>query len=57
MTLSATEVWSRLLDRARQELPEQTFRTWLEPTEPLQFDGATIFVGAPDQFAAEWNDS
>ena len=57
MTLSATEVWSRLLDRARQELPEQTFRTWLEPTEPLQFDGATIFVGAPDQFAADWNDS
>jgi chromosomal replication initiator protein len=57
MTLSATEVWSRLLDRARQELPEQTFRTWLEPTEPLQFDGTTIFVGAPDQFAADWNDS
>ena len=57
MTLSATEVWSRLLDRARQELPEQTFRTWLEPTEPLQYDGTTIFIGAPDQFAADWNDS
>lgn len=57
MTLSATEAWSRLLDRARQELPEQTFRTWLEPTEALGFDGATIFVGAPDQFAADWNDS
>ena len=57
MTLSATEVWSRLLDRARQELPEQTFRTWLEPTEALSLDGHTIFVGAPDQFAADWNDS
>ena len=57
MTLSATEAWSRLLDRARQELPEQTFRTWLEPTEALGFDGATIFVGAPDQFAADWNES
>jgi chromosomal replication initiator protein len=57
MTLSAPEVWSRLLDRARQEVPEQTFRTWLEPTEALEFDGKTIFVGAPDQFAADWNDS
>src|SRR5688500_5377700 len=57
MTLSAAEAWSRLLDRARQELPEQTFRTWLEPTEALGFDGATIFVGAPDQFAADWNES
>ena len=57
MTLSATDVWSRLLDRARQELPEQTFRTWLEPTEALSLDGHTIFVGAPDQFAADWNES
>src|SRR4029079_8795290 len=57
MTLSAPEVWSRILDRARQEVPEQTFRTWLEPTEALEFDGKTIYVGAPDQFAADWNDS
>jgi chromosomal replication initiator protein len=57
MTLTAHEAWSRLLDRARQELPEQTFKTWLEPTEALSLDGNTIFVGAPDQFAADWNES
>jgi len=57
MSLSAPEVWSRILDRARQEVSEQTFKTWLEPTEALEFDGKTIFVGAPDQFAADWNDS
>jgi chromosomal replication initiator protein len=57
MSLSATEVWSRLLDRARQEVSEQIFRTWLEPTEALEFDGKTIVVGAPDQFAADWNES
>jgi chromosomal replication initiator protein len=55
MTLTAHEAWSRLLDRARHELPEQTFRTWLEPTEALSFDGTTVFVGVPDQFAADWN--
>ncbi|HVE78867.1 MAG TPA: chromosomal replication initiator protein DnaA [Gemmatimonadaceae bacterium] len=57
MNLSATEVWTRLLDRARQELPEQTFRTWLEPTEALAIDGNTLVVGAPDQFAADWNET
>src|SRR5689334_7129989 len=57
MSLSAPEVWSRILDRARQEVSEQVFRTWLEPTEALEFDGKTIYVGAPDQFAADWNDS
>jgi chromosomal replication initiator protein len=57
MSLSATEVWSRILDQARREIPEQTFRTWLEPTEALEFDGKTVYVGTPDQFAADWNDS
>ena len=57
MTLSAAEIWTRLLDRARQQIPEQTFRTWLEPTEPLEVDGHTLIVGAPDRFAAEWNES
>jgi chromosomal replication initiator protein len=55
-SLSAREIWSRLLDRARLELSEQTFKTWLEPTEPLTVDGETLFIGTPDQFAAEWNE-
>jgi len=57
MSLSAAEVWERLLLRARQELPESTYRTWLEPTEALSLDGDTVVVGAPDQFAADWNES
>src|ERR1700743_3089591 len=57
MTLTAHEAGSRLLDRARLELPEQTFKTWLEPTEALSLDGTTIFVGVPDQFAADWNEN
>ncbi|MDF1505406.1 chromosomal replication initiator protein DnaA [Roseisolibacter sp. H3M3-2] len=57
MSLTATEVWDRLLARARQELPEQTFRTWLEPTAALSIDGHRIVVGTPDRFSAEWNES
>src|SRR5690606_17799397 len=57
MSLSVVEVWSRLLDRARQDIPEQTFRTWLEPTAPLLIAGDTLVVGAPAQFAADWNES
>jgi chromosomal replication initiator protein len=57
MSLSPAEVWNRLLDRARQELPDQTFQAWLEPTEALSIEGNTLFIGAPDQFTADWNDS
>src|SRR5579862_6080905 len=65
-SLTAAEIWSRLLERARQALPEQTYRTWLEPTEaigleektsPANGTPATLVVSAPDQFAADWNES
>lgn len=45
------------MDRARGDLPAQTFKTWLEPTAALGLDGDTITVGAPDRFTAEWNES
>ncbi len=55
-TLSPAEAWSRILERARHDLPRDTFRSFLEPTEALRFDGSTIVVAAPDQFAVDWND-
>jgi chromosomal replication initiator protein len=57
MSLSPSEVWKLLLDRARQELPDQTVQAWLEPTEALSIEGSTLFAGAPDQFTADWNNS
>src|SRR3954468_16601234 len=57
MSLSPAEVWKLLLTRAQQELPDQTFQAWLEPTEALSLEGGTLFVGAPDQFTADWNES
>jgi chromosomal replication initiator protein len=57
MSLNPAEVWKLLLDRARQELPDQTFQAWLEPTDALSIEGGVLFVGAPDQFTADWNES
>jgi len=57
MSLTPAELWDRLRNRARQVLPEQTYRTWLEPTEALFVEGETLIIGAPDQFSADWNES
>src|SRR6476659_6132799 len=57
MQLSAKEVWKRILDEAHRELPAHTIRTWLEPTEAIALDEGRLIVGAPDQFAVEWNES
>lgn len=57
MELSAQQAWARLLEAARHELPEPTVRTWLEPLEPLAVREGQLLLGAPDQFAVEWNES
>ena len=57
MEQSAKDAWKRLLDEARRELPEATVRTWLEPAVPLGLEDGRLVLGAPDQFAAEWNDT
>ena len=57
MQLSAKDAWKRILDEARRQLPEQTVRTWLEPAVPIALDEGRMIIGAPDQFAVEWNES
>ena len=54
MEFTAAEVWSRILERARPLLPDQTYRTWLEKTEPLALSEGRLAVGASSEFAAEW---
>jgi chromosomal replication initiator protein len=57
MQLSAKEAWKRILEDARRELPEHAIRTWLEPTSAIALEGSELVIGAPDQFAVEWNET
>lgn len=57
MDLTAPDAWQRLLELARRDMPEQMFRTWLEPAVPVEFTGNRLVVRVADQFAADWNDS
>ena len=54
MELTASEAWSRILDNAREKLPEPTYRIWLAETEPLALSQDLLAVGAGSEFAAEW---
>ena len=55
MQLSARDAWKQILEAAARELPEHTIHSWLEPTEAISLDDDRLVVGAPDQFAVEWN--
>jgi chromosomal replication initiator protein len=54
MELTAAEVWSRILERARSLLPEQTYRIWLVQTEPVALTEEHLAVATGSDFAADW---
>src|ERR1700752_261415 len=57
MEQSVNEAWKRPRDGPRRELPGARGRTCLKPSEPIALDDGRLILGAPDQFAAEWNES
>ena len=56
MSLTATEVWTRLLDRARTQLSDHIVDTWLAPLTAAEYSGDSLTLNAPDQFSVEWNE-
>lgn len=57
MTISAAEIWSTLLDRARLELPEHIVSTWLMPLVAGEYENQRLVLTAPDQWSVAWNES
>jgi chromosomal replication initiator protein len=54
MELTASEVWSRILEGAKQALPEQAYRTWLAPTQAVAVAQDLLVVSTPNPFAVDW---
>src|SRR5688500_8676544 len=54
MELTATDIWTRVLESARAGLPEQTYRTWLSGTSASTLTNNELLIEAPSQFHVEW---
>ena len=54
MELTASELWSRILQTVQTGLPEQAYRTWLAGTKPVALSDRNLLVEAPSQFHVEW---
>ncbi len=54
MELTASELWSRILQTVQSGLPEQAYRTWLAGTKPVALSDRNLLVEAPSQFHVEW---
>lgn len=56
MPLSAKELWKRVLEGARRDLPEPMIQTWLAPNDAIAFEDGVLAVSTPDDFAKRWNE-
>lgn len=54
MELSATDLWDRVLEAARQGIAEQSYRTWLAGTSADSLTDGELHVSAPSAFHVEW---
>ncbi|TLM98471.1 MAG: chromosomal replication initiator protein DnaA [Actinobacteria bacterium] len=53
--MTADEIWAEVLEVIRGELNEPSYKTWFEPTFPLELTDAGEFViGVHNEFARSW---
>jgi chromosomal replication initiator protein len=56
MPLSAKELWKRVLEGAKRDLPEPMIQTWLAPNDAISLEDGVLLVSTPDDFAKRWNE-
>ncbi len=54
MTQDSKKVWSECLTIIKNNIPNQSYKTWFTPLIPLKNDKETITIQVPNQFFYEW---
>ena len=52
--LTHKEMWQKALLNIKQELSEQSFKTWVEPARFQKLEGGVLFLEVPDKFYGDW---
>ncbi len=54
MLLNPSTVWETCLKSIKNEISEQSFKTWFEPIVPIKFVQNTLTIQVPSKFFYEW---
>ena len=52
--INQAEIWQKALTNIRQELSEQSFKTWVEPARFQKFEDGVLVLEVPDKFYGDW---
>lgn len=47
-------VWNHCLHVIRENIPDQSYKTWFEPIVPMRLNGKVLTIQVPSQFFFEW---
>ena len=50
----ASDVWEKSLSLIKQDLSEQSYKTWIEPTHVQKWENGVLFLEVPDRFYGDW---
>jgi chromosomal replication initiator protein len=48
------KIWQNCLDVIRDNVNQQSFKTWFEPIRPVKLNGKVLTIQVPSQFFYEW---
>ncbi|HPW66001.1 MAG TPA: chromosomal replication initiator protein DnaA [Salinivirgaceae bacterium] len=51
---SHDQIWERCLNIIRDNLPEESFKTWFVPIKPIHFEGTDLRLQVPSMFFVEF---
>ncbi len=51
---SHTSVWGNILQTIRQNVNDQSFRTWFQPIKPVSLNDNALTIEVPNKFFYEW---
>lgn len=51
---SASTVWNNCLEIIKDNISQQSFKTWFEPIKPVDLKGSLLTIQVPSQFFYEW---
>jgi chromosomal replication initiator protein len=54
MDKSFNKVWQNCLEVIKDNVNQQSFKTWFEPIKPVKLNGSILTIQVPSQFFYEW---
>ena len=48
------KIWNNCLQKIKENIPPQSYRTWFEPIKPVKLMGSILTIQVPNKFFYEW---